>query len=211
MTRKKVTNTTKYVQAPIVGSMALWMMCPFGVLMPAAVPAETAHKLGLTDDTLQVRTREAATLDKFRQLYAPTLGPNVATPSLDYDFRSYITRADLARATAAMVLDVDAPKFKPLVDGPLGLADVGKASALHDAYLKVWGVVCALGTPKQWSGGKGDPRSESSECNQWGHLWPPTNARKRVRAVACQDHKCHAIKDTASGVVRYPARSKVSS
>src|ERR1022692_2410450 len=63
------------------GSMALWIACPFGLLMPAACPPEA----GQPDGTLQIRARDGAHLDQFRARWCPTLGPTIKTPDMDYD------------------------------------------------------------------------------------------------------------------------------
>lgn len=120
-----------------VGTMALWIMTPFGVLMPALRPVHTYNPAEDARD-LQVRGRERAYLDRFREMYCPELGESLHFPNQDYPWKAYVSRDDLARATARMVLEIDSEVFKPLTDKQRGVGDPRLASRLHSFYNSVW-------------------------------------------------------------------------
>lgn len=109
MTKKK-SKARQQEWEPTDGSMATWLFCPFGLIMPSAVPAKVAEKLAPkldcgAEDVLQVRARDAAHLDRFRELYCPQLSETELTPKFDYDCRAYASRDDVALAVARIILD----------------------------------------------------------------------------------------------------------
>lgn len=159
---------------PVQGSLAFWLMCPWGIIMPSAVPDGTDVPPG----TIQVRARDAAHLDRFRDIYCPGLGKTMATPGLDYDFRAYVLRDDLAWAMFYMTQDIDAPRFKPLTHGPLGLKDKVLADRLHGVYNACWGQMLKLSPAKQaaWQSrytniAQPDPHASSKVCRSEGHIF----------------------------------------
>lgn len=118
-----------------VGTMALWVCTPFGILMPGLRPAHT-YDAAADNRDLQVRAREKDYLDRFREMYCPELGESLHFDQ-DYPWKAYVTREDLARAMARMVLDTDSEVFKPLVDREKGLKSK-LAGKLHACYNAMW-------------------------------------------------------------------------
>jgi hypothetical protein len=126
----------------------MWIMTPFGILMPAALPEkireEFTREWNATPDLeylivawdLQVRTRDKRALTYLRKRYMRgTLGPTIATPEMDYDFRAYCSAVDFASAVSLMILEIDYEKFKPETERFKWGRD------LHGLYNKIWGVV----------------------------------------------------------------------
>ena len=115
----------------------MWIMTPFGILMPSD---RTAYTPEGDERTLQVRTRRARDLDILRALYLPELGETIHTPTFDYNYRAYCTREQFAAAMAKMVMDIDYEKFKPTTDR-------FDDNELHGVYNSIWGSVTRLGEP----------------------------------------------------------------
>jgi hypothetical protein len=146
MTKKSNTK-----QQSVDGQMALWIMAPFGLVFPAAVTEKERQKYGLGPDDIQVRGRVESHLNALRQHYLSTLSPVYLTPDQDYDVRAFCTRPAFADALYAMALDIDGRRFKPLVDGKLGLRSKRQADALHDCYVSIWSVVYRLSSRKPFT------------------------------------------------------------
>lgn len=110
----------------------MWIMTPFGILMPAQRPEITITDDKWRDAKLQIRVRDRRALVYLRKNYmGRKLGPIIATPDLDYDYRSYCTHDDFAAVVARMVIDIDYAKFKPeAID-----------DNLHHLYNRIWAVV----------------------------------------------------------------------
>jgi hypothetical protein len=198
----KTSNYT-YKPLPVDGSMALWIMTPFGVLMPALRP-----KYLLKDGdkrTLQVRTRRAEYLDAFREQYCPDLGENEHHPSQDYQWKAPVTPEALAGAVARMVMDTDTGKFKPLTEGPKGLKDKKLAKDLHAMYTGLWSSQLRYGdgtssydhswfknqktgTYSQGYYGSGPTLTGVEACKRWGHLFEKSDEAHTITAT-CID--CH--------------------
>ena len=194
-----MATKAEIVKVEPLGRMALWIMTPGGILMPAATPEG--------GDILQVRARDASHLNWFREHYCPALGKNVATPAFDYDYRAYVHREDLARAVAAMCLDIDAVKFKPTTEGALGLRSKVKQIKLHNVYTGIWNRVYELsGKSKGWatSTAKPDPNASAQICVTQGHWWPARDGKRHK--IHCKD--CDALMDQATGEVTYPKSHK---
>lgn len=121
----------------------MWICTPFGILMPATRPAHTIPKGDKRE--LQVRTRERAYLDTFRERYCSELGKTQHFPKHDYPWKAYVTREALAKAVAKMTLDIDYEKFKPEAEGPKGLKDKKLAHRLHSCYNSLWSVQVSHG------------------------------------------------------------------
>lgn len=117
----------------------MWIMTGFGILMPAIRPPKTIARGDLR--TMQVRTRRAKDLDIFRAQYCPTLGPTIATPEMDYNYRAYVTPDALALGIQRAVLAIDYLKFKPSTEDRYG------DSELHDVYNAIWSTVTRLNAP----------------------------------------------------------------
>lgn len=133
-------GTKKYPMGYVpkhVGTMALWIATPFGVLMPGTRPPHT-YDAKTDDRSIQVRTREKGYLDRFRELYCPELGVANHFPNHDYPWKAYVTKEALAIAVARMVLDTDSEVFKPLTSGPKGLKDKKVEGNLHATYSSWW-------------------------------------------------------------------------
>lgn len=141
----------------------MWIMTPFGILMPALRPVE--HTPEGDDRAIQVRTRQKAYLDIFRERYCPELGESINFPDQDYQWKAYCTHQQLADAMARLMLDIDYKKFKPECDRRVK-RQVGKskkdgtpivkwvskwglpwklASELHSCYTTLWGVQLKYG------------------------------------------------------------------
>ena len=113
----------------------MWIMTPFGILMPAKIPANVvAH------GELQIRARDKRALTYLRKHYMPTLGKTMYTPNLDYEYRAYTWKADFAEAVTRMIEDIDYEKFKP----------ESKWVDLHNLYTRIWGVVFDHYNPRGW-------------------------------------------------------------
>lgn len=118
----------------------MWIMTNFGILMPAAIPADIAEDpinpaFGYD---LQVRSRDRKTLEKCVKRYMAHYHTSgiIATPKMDYDFRFYCLRSDFAVATSLMVDEIDYEKFKPTTE-----RKGGGGKRLHDLYTRIWWVV----------------------------------------------------------------------
>jgi len=119
----------------------MWIMTSFGILMPAAIPAELDPEGGL----LQIRTRDRQTLVELkRQL--PHLENIHHTPEMDYQYRAYVPRAAFAAWLADYAAEIDYTKFKPTVD-----RYPRTARRLHDLYLRIWGEVYEAYQPRRRS------------------------------------------------------------
>jgi hypothetical protein len=121
-------------------------MTSFAILMPAQRPAGTVP----VDDnrTIQVRTRRRKDLEILRdEFMGDELGPTIATPQMDYNFRAYCTPQAWARACYDLALEVDFEKFKPTTESKYDDAD------LHSVYNSIWSTVTRLGEPGgAWAG-----------------------------------------------------------
>lgn len=172
-----------------IGTMALWIATPFGVLMPGTRPPHT-YDTEADDRSLQVRTRDKDYIDRFRELYCPELGEANHFPGHDYPWKAYVSPEKLALAVARMVLDTDSEVFKPLAEGPKGLKDKTKARRLHDNYGSWWSshLTCSDGT-SSWDGtgasGKGTGGNWKSTGALSGSL--PLKESKTVRAKRCEE------------------------
>ncbi len=114
----------------------MWIMTPFGILMPSQRP--TATMVG-DARSLQIRARDKQALQFLKRHYMPTtLGKIIHTPDFDYEYRAYCTKADFAEAMDRMIGEIDYEKFKPQTEVALGKIDGGK---LHTLYNRIWSVV----------------------------------------------------------------------
>jgi len=108
----------------------MWIMTPFGILMPSAIPASVR-----TIYDLQVRARDRAALKKFakRYLLDAEYSPIEYMPHTDYEYRFHCMKDDFAFAMSAMAREIDYVKFKPTTSRPgMGGDD------LHDLYNTLW-------------------------------------------------------------------------
>lgn len=120
----------------------MWIMTPFGILMPAAIPDKVREEMISADmgDSLewdmQVRTRDRRALTYLRKRYMRnTLGPTIATPEMDYDFRAYCSAVDFGYVVQRMIIEIDYEKFKPETEKFKWGRD------LHVLYNRIWSVV----------------------------------------------------------------------
>lgn len=126
----------------------MWIMTPFGILMPAAIPEDVDQ----APELLQIRARDRRALIYLRDNYMHgELGKIKHTPSFDYQYRAYADRLHFADAISRMIVEIDYEKFKP----------ESKWRDLHDLYNRIWGVVfdhygasAAIPKPKTRKGAK---------------------------------------------------------
>src|ERR1022692_1835192 len=197
------TKTTKAAAPdPVAGTMAYWLITPFGALYPASVPAGIGGP-----DVLQVRARRAGYIDKFRELYCQDMQPTTATKHLDYQYRALCDRQAFASAVAEMTMGIDSQKMKPTAYGKLGLG--GKLASEYHAVLNgLWSRMVDLGEGMGWAGStlaQPDPNApQSSRCYREGHIFPLSNGK--VRVVACPD--CGTRKNLLGGKLTHPKARK---
>lgn len=111
----------------------MWIMTSFGVLSTVAIPA----KVDVDPQwELQVRARDRTALVKLRKRYLKNASRIFATPNMDYEFRMYTTKADLAEAMDHMIGDINYENFKLTTD-----RRGGGGPDLHDLYVRIWGTV----------------------------------------------------------------------
>lgn len=204
------TRKAKITKDPRVGSMALWIMTPFGCLYPVPRPPKTVA--AGDPATMQVRARRREHLDAFREHFCPALGETltgqqVAGKALDYPYRAYISPQDLALAVGLMILATDSEKFKPLTSGKYGLKDRKLASDLHSVYNSMWSTQLQLsdGTSSydgsaNWAryGSPKDAKSPAKICQRSGHWF----SRKIIDGTyGCSD--CPAIRSKGK-LISYP-------
>jgi hypothetical protein len=139
VTKKKAPAKRKAratLPAKVQGTMALWIMTPFGVLYPAIRPPELVPEGD--PRTMQVRSRRAEYIEAFRR-WCPELGDAEHHPGHDYPHKAAVSPEHLATAVAAMVLATDSETFKPLSESsPFALEDDALAAALHRCYNSMW-------------------------------------------------------------------------
>jgi hypothetical protein len=139
----------------------MWLFLPEGLIMPSEFPREKADpafmdEAGLFD--IQVRARTKSHLENFlRDRVDPFDLPHSAiqaTPGMDYNFRFYIARKDLAVAVADAVLSLNYRKFKPTAEDRYedGTPMYAEGREYHSVLNSIWGTVCRLGSPGgSWS------------------------------------------------------------
>lgn len=143
----------------------MWICTPFGILMPALRPPHTVPKGDKR--LLQVRARERAYLDTFRDRYCSDLGKTQHFPNHDYPWKAYVSHRDLAMAVAEMTLDIDYEKFKPTTETKRGLKSKELAKRLHNCYSSMWSVQVTHGDGTGgWSS-----YSSKSVCERDGHFY----------------------------------------
>ncbi len=120
----------------------MWIMTPFGILMPAALPAD----LKLDGDwDLQVRSREHAALKylKKHHMNTGTCSRIMHTPNLDYEYRVYTKKIWFADAMDEMIDAIDYEKFKPTTNRK-GMG----GHKLHGVYNEMWYAYFQAYSPK---------------------------------------------------------------
>lgn len=116
----------------------MWIMTPFGILMPALRPYDTIKDPN-DERYLQVRARDKRALTYLRRHYMrETLGPTIGTPRMDYEYRAYCVHEDFAIAVSTMIEAIDYEKFKPETEIALGPK---RGRRLHFLYNRIWGVI----------------------------------------------------------------------
>lgn len=130
----------------------MWIMHSAGIWMPALRPPDTVSEGD--PNTIQVRTRRAKDLDILRDEYMrEALGPTIATPTYDYNYRAYTTPRAWAKACYDMAMEIDYEKFKPTTESKY------QDRELHDVYNSIWSVVTRLGAPGGSWAGYGESKS----------------------------------------------------
>lgn len=110
----------------------MWLMTPVGFFSVVQKPGDAQARV------LTVRARVRADLEALRERVLPELGPIQAHQGTDYAFRAQAPQAAVARAMAALVMDVAYDNFKNEVSRVQG----------HDrahAYGEVWHALHELG------------------------------------------------------------------
>lgn len=142
----------------------MWIFLPLGLIMPSTFPRDKVDPKYLGPDgdfDIQIRVRSLSHLENFIRDYFVPMGLNIseieATPGMDYNFRAYARKADLAEAIAQAVLDIDFQKFKPTAEAKAedGSPLYAEGKAYHSVLNSIWGTVTRLGRP----GGKWAPRA----------------------------------------------------
>ncbi len=121
----------------------MWLFTTFGFF------SVVQKKAG---ETLTVRARDRADLDRLRARLLPELGPTEEWTGTDYAFRATAPREAVARAMAKLVDELDYRNFKNAVAAELG---PGRADLYHD----VWDVMMRLQKPMPRSPSPSRPRS----------------------------------------------------
>jgi hypothetical protein len=67
------------------------------------------------ENDLTIRSRVRKDLEALREKYLPNTGEIVRNENTDYRFRAKVSHADLAKAVAQMVRDIDYDNFKNTV------------------------------------------------------------------------------------------------
>lgn len=110
----------------------MWLMTPVGFFSVVQKPGDAQARV------LTVRARVRADLEALRERVLPELGPIRAHQGTDYAYRAQAPQAAVARALAALVMDVAYDNFKNEVNRVQG----------HDrahAYGEVWHALYGLG------------------------------------------------------------------
>jgi hypothetical protein len=89
------------------------------------------------EKSLTIRSRVKKDLEVLRDKYLPDLGEIVKNENTDYRYRTIISHAELAEATAHMIQDIDYDNFKNTV------AKVQGHNRAH-VYSNVWEDLLAL-------------------------------------------------------------------
>jgi hypothetical protein len=115
----------------------MWFFTPEGFF--SAVVADTSFPDGRDDrgeQRIQIRARDRKDLDRLRGVW-PALGPTIATPIGDYQFRAIIDRDAFAEGMASLAYGVNYRNFKSAV----GRIDPKREHVYHD----VWQACLAIG------------------------------------------------------------------
>lgn len=109
----------------------MWLITPIGFFSIVQKSAD-AHS-----DTLTVRSRVRADLERMREQYLPSLSEIQEGGGTDYKFRAQAPRAEVGAAMARLVETLDYSNFK---------TEVGQQQGHERAHLysEVWGVLNAL-------------------------------------------------------------------
>jgi 8-oxo-dGTP pyrophosphatase MutT (NUDIX family) len=134
----------------------MWLMTPVGFFSVVQKPGDAQARV------LTVRARVRADLDALRERVLPELGPVQAHQGTDYAFRAQAPQAAVARAMAALVMDVAYGNFKNEVSRVQGY------DRAH-AYGEVWHALYGLGEE-----GNGGGKRANTRC-----------AKGVARAVSC--------------------------
>ena len=81
----------------------MWLITTIGFFSAVQKPGDTE---------LTVRARARADLDRLREQYLPELGETIEGAGTDYAYRAKVSHEAFARASAAMVSDIDYGNFK---------------------------------------------------------------------------------------------------
>lgn len=116
----------------------MWIMTKYGILMPSEIPMAHRHPAHPEWD-LQVRARERGALTQLKRdarRYGYVVGPIIATPQMDYEFRVYVQRGVFAELMMMEILNIRGAKFKPTTEH-VG----GGGPDLHHLYNAIWYIV----------------------------------------------------------------------
>lgn len=166
----------------------MWIFSPSGLLMPGLVPTVNGKSVAnpeLTRDgafELQVRARLRSHLEYFIMENFVPLGLEYsdieATPQMDYNYRFYTTRENLALAVANQVRAIDYVKYKEQSerkdsDGKPMYPDGKK---FHNVLVRAWGLLTDLNPAGGWYGtySTDNPRGSKSRSSYTGSNRPVT-------------------------------------
>ena len=109
----------------------MWLITPIGFFSVVRKPDDIAS------DTLTIRSRVKTDLKSLRGQYLPSLTNIVENAGTDYRFRATAPRADVSRAIAEFVQQINYDNFKDEVAKKQGKDRAG-------LYGKVWSVLLTL-------------------------------------------------------------------
>lgn len=142
----------------------MWIFSPSGLLMPGLVPTIDGKSVAnpeLTRDgqfELQVRARLRSHLEFFISENFEPLGLEYsaieATPQMDYNFRFYTTRENLALAVANQVRAIDYVKYKEQSErrGADGKPMYPDGRKFHNVLVRAWSLLTDLNPAGGWYG-----------------------------------------------------------
>lgn len=169
----------------------MWIFSPSGLLMPGLVPLDkegnSVANPVLTRNgefELQVRGRVRSHLEYFIEENFIPLGLEYseveATPNMDYNYRFYTTRANLAQAVANQVLNIDYVKYKEQSErkGADNKPMYPDGKKFHSVLVRAWGLLQDLNPAGGWYGtySSSNPRGSKSRSPYSGSNKPVTSS-----------------------------------
>ena len=131
----------------------MWIMAPFGVLMPSLRPQGTVPEGDVR--TIQIRARRRSELEWLKALYFKDMEEIIFMPNTDYEYRTYCTPDKLAEVLGNMARDIDYTKFKPTTE------TFGEKK-LHEAYNRIWSILYDMFSTNRYL----DQQHEPKKCRK---------------------------------------------